>query len=82
MSTLSKELHDQERGDGPLQVRLRETATFRVPLLRQVEQEKVQHPGSHKAQAPVQAGHLQHVVLRQPRSVIFATRRLRYFSTP
>ena len=34
-----------------------------MSLLWQVKQEKVQHPGSHTAQAPIQACHLQHVVL-------------------
>ncbi|XP_076395641.1 uncharacterized protein LOC100880436 isoform X11 [Megachile rotundata] len=63
VSTLSKELHDQERGDGPLQVRLRQTAALRVSVLRQVEQEKIQRSGSRATQASLEAGHLQHVVL-------------------
>ncbi|KAG7205708.1 hypothetical protein KM043_007657 [Ampulex compressa] len=71
LSALQEELHHEERGDGPLQVRLRQAAALRVPLLRQAEQEEVQHPGPHQAQAPLQASHLQHALLGAQKRAVF-----------
>lgn len=69
MSALSEKLHDEERGDGTLQVRLRQTPEIRVSLLRQTQQKEVQHPGSRATQASYEASRLQYLVLKRIRYV-------------